>query len=107
MQAWLGWSDWRPPPKLPRATNPLWLVPESEPLVVPNPLLDGTFHQSAWRLPARLGRESAAPSAKFVPCGAVRLPGFLSLFFEDPNSTGRPHPHPACCRDVAACKSQP
>lgn len=50
--------------------------------------------QSGWRLPVRPGWEPAAAGAKFVPCGEGCLSGFLSLFFEDPNSMGRPHPHP-------------
>lgn len=55
----------------------------------------------------RPGWESAAAGAKFVPCGEGCLSGFLSLFFEDPNSMGRPHPHPVLLWGEAACKPQP
>lgn len=78
MQAWLGWSDWRPPPKLPGATNPLWLVPESEPLVVPNPLLDGTFHHSQ---PGGCLRDWGGSRPRPVPSlSRVGLSGCLASF---------------------------
>lgn len=107
MPAWLGRSDWGPSPKLPRATNPLWLVPASEPLVLPNPLRDGTFQYSQpggclrdWGG----SRPQPAPSLSHVGLSGGLASSSCSLrtltLLEDPVLT------PSCWGDAAAPKSQ-
>lgn len=83
-QVWLG--AFCQPPQEPPALS--WLIPEGEPLILPNPLLDQNIpSNSGWRLPARQRWELARMTSLFCVEPSFCLGSFSSKALPLP---GRP-----------------